>query len=310
MKKNIKKKILIVGGTGFLGYHLCKSAINKRWDVTSISLKKPIKKRYIKDVKYIYLDITKTKQLKSKIKSNYDYVVNFAGYVNHQEKTRTYNSHYKGCKNLVDFFLDKKIKSFIQIGSCTEYGLLKSPQLETKKFDLSKIKSTYGKAKLLATNYLLRKNLENNFPCSILRLYLVYGPKQDFNRLIPIVIKNCIRNKTFPCSKGLQMRDFLYVDDFVKSVFKCIRSKHSKGHIFNIGYGKPIRVRNVIKKINKGIGFGNPEYGKIALRVDEINSLYPNISKSSKILKWKPTIKFLTGIKKTIKYYKNSLDKK
>ena len=58
----MKKKILIIGGTGFLGYHLSKSAINKGWKVTSVSLKKPIKKRYLNGVKYIKLDITKKKQ--------------------------------------------------------------------------------------------------------------------------------------------------------------------------------------------------------------------------------------------------------
>ena len=86
-------------------------------------------------------------------------------------------------------------------------------------------RSTYGKAKYLATKYLIKKNIENNFPFTVLRLYLVYGPKQDYNRLIPVVIKNCIKKKTFPCSNGSQLRDFLYVDDFVKSVFKCLKSK-------------------------------------------------------------------------------------
>ena len=46
--------------------------------------------------------------------------------MNHKEKRKTYTSHYLGCKNLVDFFANKKIKSFIQIGSCIEYGFIKS----------------------------------------------------------------------------------------------------------------------------------------------------------------------------------------
>ncbi len=303
----MKKKILIVGGTGFLGYHVSKKCVQKGWKVTSISLNKPLKKRYLSNVRYIKLDITKKKQLKNKIKEKYNYVVNFAGYVNHYEKKKTFNSHYKGCKNLIDFFINKKIESFIQIGSCTEYGSLRSPQSEKIMSNSRNFRSTYGKAKYLATKYLIKKNIENNFPFTVLRLYLVYGPKQDYNRLIPVVIKNCIKKKTFPCSNGSQLRDFLYVDDFVKSVFKCLKSKDSKGQIFNIGYGKPIKVSEVINKINKTIGFGNPQFGKISLRADEINSLYPNIRKSAKILKWKPTTKFLTGIKKTIKYYKNSL---
>ena len=304
----MKKKILIIGGSGFLGYHLAEFCLNnKRWKTTIVSKKKPQKIRYLPQAKYIKLDITNKLEIKKKITFDYDYVVNLAGYVNHHEKTKTYNSHYKGCKNLVDFFLKKKIKSFIQIGSCTEYGSTKSPQIEKLHLDVSKIESTYGKAKLMASNYLLKKYKNNNFPCTILRLYLVYGPKQDFNRLVPVVIKSCIKNKTFPCSSGNQIRDFLYVDDFVKVVIKCLISKFSKGQVFNIGSSNPIKVKHVINLIKNKIKSGNPQFGKIPLRKDEIKSLYPNINKSLKKLNWKPRIKFLTGIKKTIKYYQKSL---
>ncbi len=303
----MKKKILIIGGTGFLGYHLSKNCLEKGWNVTSISKKKPTFKRHLKKVIYLNFDITKKKILEKNIKENYDYVVNFAGYVNHYEKKKTFNSHYIGCKNLVDFFSKKKIETFIQIGSCTEYGSVKSPQNEKKKTKVNKVKSTYGKAKLMATNYLLKKFKEKKFPCVILRLYLVYGPKQDYNRLIPIVIKNCLQKKKFSCSEGTQLRDFLYIDDFVGAIFKAIKEKKVKGEILNIGYSRPLKVSYVINKIREIINSGEPNFGIIPLRKDEIKSLYPSIKKTKKLLKWKPRTGFLSGIKKTIKYYKYSL---
>jgi nucleoside-diphosphate-sugar epimerase len=109
----LNKKILIIGGTGFLGYHLAKKCLLKKWDVTSISTNRPKTVRFLPKVKYVILDITKKKPLLKKIKSNFDYVVNFGGYVNHSEKVKTYKSHYIGCKNLADIFKNKKIKSFI-----------------------------------------------------------------------------------------------------------------------------------------------------------------------------------------------------
>ena len=63
---------------------------------------------------------------------NYDYIVNLAGYVDHSNKAKTMKSHFNGCKNLAKFFLNRKIKKFIQIGSGLEYGKLKSPQIESK----------------------------------------------------------------------------------------------------------------------------------------------------------------------------------
>ena len=84
-----------------------------------------------------------------------------------KRKKKTFESNYLGCKNLVDFFQDKKIKSFIQIGSCTEYGSKRSPQKEENIIKADKIKTTYGKSKLLSTNYLLKKYKSNKFPCTI-----------------------------------------------------------------------------------------------------------------------------------------------
>lgn len=68
-------KILIVGGTGFIGYHLAKKSLAKGWNVTSISSRLPKKIRHLKKVKYLRCDITKKKLLQEKIKKNFDYIV-------------------------------------------------------------------------------------------------------------------------------------------------------------------------------------------------------------------------------------------
>jgi len=302
----LNKKILIIGGTGFLGYHLAKKCLAKKWNVTSISTNKPKKIRFLSKVKYLNLDISKKNILKKNIKSNFDFVVNFGGYVNHSEKLKTYKSHYIGCKNLADIFKNKKIKSFIQIGSSVEYGNRKSPQNENDKTNVKKLKSKYGQAKLMATNYLLKLNKKYNFPCTILRLYLVYGPRQDNNRLIPYTLNECLNNNKFICSDGKQYRDFLFVEDLIKAIFLCFNNKSAIGEIINIGRGKSHNVKKVILFIKNKINLGKPIFGKISLRKDEIFSLYPDISKAKKILYWQPFTSFQKGIKIIIKYYKDN----
>ena len=97
----MKKKILVIGGTGFIGFHLIKKLRNKKFIVDSISTKQPLKKRTINGVKYILTDISNLAKLKKSIKKNsYIYVVNLAGYVDHSNKKKTLNSHFIGCKNL------------------------------------------------------------------------------------------------------------------------------------------------------------------------------------------------------------------
>ena len=297
MKK--KKKILIVGGTGFIGYHLAKFCLKKKWDVTSFSKNKPKKIRKLSKIKYFKIDLYNKKDFK-KINFNFDYVVNLGGYVDHSNKIKTYNSHFIGCKNLSNFFLNKNIKSFVQMGSSGEYGRSKSPQKEN--INCYPI-STYNRAKFLATKHLINLYKNKNFPVTILRLYQAYGPKQDKNRLIPIVIDSCIKNKKFPCSDGKQYRDFIHVDDLVQSILKCFDNKKAKGQIINIGTGKPIKIKNVINLIKNKIKNGQPQFGKIKLRSEEMLKMYPKISKAKKILDWCPKIKFKNGLFSTIKSY-------
>ena len=296
----IKKNILIVGGTGFVGYHLAKSCLKKNWKVTSISIKNPKKIRYLPKVKYIFCDITKKNFLQKKIKKYFHYVVNLGGYVDHSNRKKTFESHYTGCKNLTEIFLKNMPLSFIQMGSSVEYGSSESPQKETSKCNP---KSIYGKAKLMSTKHLIDIFNKKNFPSTVLRLYLAYGPKQDFNRFIPIIIKACIKNEKFPCSKGNQIRDYIHVEDVVGAIHKTLVSKNARGKIINIGSGKPRNLKSIIKYVKKATKGGHPQFDKIKLRKDEVLKIYPNINKAKLNIKWKPKILFKKGLEQTIRSY-------
>ena len=298
-----KTNILIIGGTGFIGYHFAKKCLTKGWQIASISSRKPKKTRYLPRVKYIICDITKKRSLKQKVRKSFNYVVNLGGYVDHSNKKKTFESHYVGCKNLTEIFIKKMPIAFIQMGSSVEYGNSSSPQKESVKCSLKSIKSIYGKAKLLSSRYMIDLYKKKNFPSVVLRLYLAYGPKQDMNRFLPIIIDGCIKNKKFPCSTGNQLRDFIHVDDVVDAIIKSLKNKNAKGQIINIGSGKPGKIKDIInhvKKISKG---GFPQFGKIKLRKDEILKIYPNIKKAKNIINWKPKISFDKGLKSTIKFY-------
>ena len=82
------KKILIIGGTGYIGYNLAKLLLRKNWSVTVISVNRPNRNRYIKKVKYIKCNISKKKDVFKKIKEKFYYVVNLGGYVDHINKKK------------------------------------------------------------------------------------------------------------------------------------------------------------------------------------------------------------------------------
>ncbi len=301
----MKDKLLIVGGTGFIGYNLAKKSKELDYEVTCISSKYPPKVKRLNNVNYLICDITKKKNITSKLKNlKFDYVINLSGYVDHSKKVLTYKTHYLGAKYLIDFFSKKKIFKFIQVGNSLEYGNLKNPNDEKDTNLNLKLHSCYSNSKLKTTKYLFRKFKKDKFPFIVIRPYLVYGPGQDFNRVIPIIIRAALNNQEFECTDGKQKRDFLYIDDLVSGIIKSLKVKN-KAEIINIGYGKPYSIKYVINKIIKHIGKGKPLYGLKKIRKDENLISYPKINKAKKFLNWQPKIDFKKGIINTINYYKN-----
>ena len=157
----------------------------------------------------------------------------------------------------------------------------------------------------ISIQYLINAYKNYKFPCIIFRLYLTYGPNQDENRLIPTLIKNCIKGNSFKTTSGKQYRDFIYIEDVINIIIKALNSKKGSGEIYNLGTGKPTRVKEVIETVRKEINFGKPQIGAIKMRKDEIIKLYPNINKIKKDFNWKPKTKFFKGINLTIKKFLN-----
>ena len=283
----MKKKILIFGATGFLGRNLKKIILKKKiFKVTCIKKNK---------------DNFNASLLEKKLKfKKFDFVINFAGNINHANKFETYKAHYNLIKNIVKYIKKTNSGHLIQTGSSLEYGRIASPQEEDDKCIPN---SHYGKAKYLSTKYII-KNLKKYI---IIRPYQVYGPFQKKDRLIPLTIDSCLKNKKFACTEGSQKRDFLFIEDFIELILQILKAKRLKPGIYNVGSGKPIPVKNIVALIRNKIGKGTPMYGKIKMRKDEIKVLYPNLKKTKKVFKWIPKTNLKKGIIKTINFYKRQI---
>lgn len=302
----MSRRFLILGGTGFLGKNLISFLKKKNYNkITSTYCTKSNFKKF-KGVRYIKCDIANKKDI-YKLGSNYNFVINFAGYVNHKNKNKTVKSHYIGCKNLADYFSNKKIELFIQIGSSLEYGNKKSPHRENLITNVNEMKSYYSKSKLMATKYLQKLSEKKFLNICIVRPYLIYGPGQEFNRLIPIVMKSAINNLNFDCSDGKQKRDFLYISDFIFLLNKIINKRGIKFEIFNAGSGKAFQIKKVVNKIINLVKRGKPNFGAIKSRPDESEIYYASNSKVKKILNWSPKVNLEKGLIRTFEFYKKNV---
>ncbi len=301
----MKKRILIVGGTGFIGSNLLRICLRKGFHCTTISRSQAIIKNPIDGVKYIQADIREYEHLRNAIKgASFEYVVNLSGYIEHTPffdgGEEVINSHFTGLQNLLRVLDRENLRRFIQIGSSDEYGNIPAPQKES--FREAPI-SPYSLAKTASTHLLQMLHHNEQFPAVTLRLFLVYGKGQDDSRFLPQIIKGCIKGKKFPTSMGEQLRDFCHVDDISDGIVSAFTKNNIEGEVINLGSGAPISIRMMIENISKIIGSGFPQYGQIPYRSGENMALYPDIHKALKLLDWKPKIDLDEGLKSTIKYY-------
>jgi len=299
--------MLVIGGTGFIGHHLLKTAKNKCWQTTSVSLNSPTEERFVDDVRYLHFDMTDCDLVKKYLDEDFDYVVNLGGYIDHQlfrEGGRDLiETHFTALQNLLEFLPRQNLKLFVQIGSSDEYGNAPAPQNEELR---EQPISPYSLAKVASTHFLQMLHRTENFPAVILRLFLTYGPGQDEGRFLPLIIRGCLDNNEFSTSAGEQLRDFCYVEDTVQAILLALITNKAVGEVINVASGEPVSILTMIDKVCKFTSYGKPQYGEVPYRNGENMALYANVEKAEKYLQWKPKTKLDQGLQETIDWYKNN----
>ena len=288
MVKN--SKIIVAGGSGFIGANLISELISNDNEVISISKNKNNLKRKVKNAKYIFHDLKQPiKENLFKVFEDVEYIINCSGYIDHSNfrnnGREVFYDHFNSLISLTNLAMDLKVKTFIQLGSSDEYGDNKSPLKESIRE--SPI-SPYALAKLSSTYYLQQCFKEGLLNTVILRPFLIFGEMQSKNRFLPYLIENCIKDREFNVTKGLQIRDYLYVKDFNQALIKTLNNEKAYGEIINIASGIPILIKDVVSEVNKIIGKGKPIYGGIDYRDNESMELYADINKAKLLLDWEP----------------------
>jgi len=299
-------KILVIGGSGFIGGAVVRQAVSLGWEVDSLGLSIPDDANKITNVNYIAADITDPKILNLALSKKYHFVVNTGGYINHSIFSdggeKFLDAHFNGVKNLVKSINKSNLIRFINIGSSDEYGDSKAPQSELVRE--SPI-SPYSAGKVAATHLLQMLHRTEKFPGVTLRLFLCYGPGQDRMRFLPHLISNCISNEEIRISPGEQLRDYCYIDDIIEAIFLVMSTDASDGKVFNIASGKPVSIKSVVEQVIEIIGSGKPNFGAVPYRDGESMKLYADVTKAKEVLSWEGKTSLSKGLQQTIRYYKD-----
>ena len=206
-------------------------------------------------------------------------------------------------KNTVKLASILNCKSWTGLGSHAEYGMIK--QKTNENSDCSPT-TLYGKIKLRAGKECL--NLCENFLIDgkWVRIFDTYGPKDNESWLIPYLLECFAQGKTPHLTSCEQVWDFLHIYDAVKAI--VLLHKSDKIGIYNLGSNKPRPLKQYISIIQNNFKKNiNPQFGIKPYRKDQVEYLYPDISKIKNALKWKPSVPFNQGIKELInnKKYEN-----
>jgi len=296
-------RLLVVGGTGFIGRHVVDHAVHLGWQVTSLSLRSAASLSP-QGVRVIAADITDREGLQLALPdAAFEYVVNCSGYIDHtlfvSGGRRVFESHATGVLNLVQILDRRELQAFVNIGSSDEYGGNPAPQVETQR-EMSI--GPYSASKTAITHFLQMLFRTENFPAATLRAFLVYGPGQDKRRFLPQVITGCLEGRRFPASRGEQLRDFCYIRDIVRGIFAALITPAARGEVINIASGSPVTIRAMIEAVQRLVGRGEPQFGEIAYRPGENLQLFADVSKAAALLGWSAQVPLETGLRETIQW--------
>ena len=315
-------RILITGCAGFIGFHLCfKLKKNKKYKVFGIDnlntyydlkLKKDRLKilSHSKNFKFYKLDICNLKKIQDNFKLNkYDVVINLAAQagVRHSisNSGEYFKSNLKGFYNVLEVSRLNRIKHFIFASTSSVYG-------DTKKFPISESQDTSLPLSFYAatkkSNEVLAYSFSNihNLACTGLRFFTVYGEYGRPDMALFKFTKSIIEcNKLYLYNNGNHIRDFTHVSDVVKAIYLLINKPSKESipyNIFNIGNGKPHKLKFFLKLIEKELG-KKAEIIKLPLQAGDIYKTHANIKALSNYTNFKPKIEIDNGIKKFLKWY-------
>jgi UDP-glucose 4-epimerase len=299
------RRILVTGGTGFLGGHLVKALIDSEAEVHVLSRKSAADIRVGSGLNHEQIDVADEESLYGAMERIMpDMIFHLAADINRERGV----DHFQGLVNTNILGLLNLLRSMVRLdckahtvisGTADEYGINSVPFKEDMR---EKPCSPYAFTKVAATHLAQTFCRLYSLPLVVLRPTIAYGPKQKDNMFIPSMIKALRLNEEFKMTEGEQTRDFVFIEDLIEAYMKTgLLADKLAGEVINIGSGKPYKIKEVAKMIEKMMGKDNlVRYGALPARHQEISDYYSDIRKAKKLLNWEPRTGLEDGLHKTI----------
>jgi len=307
-------KILVTGGAGFIGSHLCERLLNEGNEVICLdNYFTGSKTNVVSLLKNPYFELVRH-DITSPYYIEVDEIYNLAcpaSPIHYQyNPIKTIKTSVMGAINMLG--LAKRIKAKILQASTSEvYG---NPQIHPQKEDywgnVNPIgrRSCYDEGKRCTETLFIDYYFQNNVNIKIARIFNTYGPKMHPNdgRVVSNFIVQALKNKDLTIyGKGNQTRSFQYVDDLIEGLIRFMKTEDGFTGPLNIGNSDEYKIIDLAEKIIKLTKSKSKIIFKSLPNDDPINR-QPDISLAKKKLNgWYPKINLDEGLDRTISYFRN-----
>ena len=308
---HLRKRVLVTGGAGFLGSHLCERLLNEGCDVLCADnfytgSKKNIE-HLIGDPYFELLrhDITFPLYLEVDEIYNLACPASPIHYQNDPVQTTKFNVH--GSINMLG--LAKRIKAKILQASTSEvYGdPTVHPQPETYHGNVNCIgpRSCYDEGKRCAETLFFDYFRQHKLKIKVARIFNTYGPRMHLNdgRVVSNFIVQALRGTPLTIfGDGTQTRSFCYVDDLIEGLVRLMNSNDDVTGPINLGKPGEFTILELAEKVIE-LSNSTSEVVFKKLPADDPKQRRPDISQARKILEWEPEVELEEGLKRTITYF-------
>jgi dTDP-glucose 4,6-dehydratase len=321
----MKKTIMVTGGSGFIGSAFSRLILRERpqWRVINVDKETDACRHetilpLLENPNYVFYryDILDKENIEMVFKKEkIDIVVNFAAessvdrsIISSQEFLRT---NVDGVGILLDCCRKFHIPHFHQVSTDEVYGDL--PLNETHAFDeVSTLKPSnpYAASKAAAELLALAYRRTYGMKVTISRSSNNYGPYQNPEKLIPLIIRNLSKGRKVPVyGTGKNLRDYIYVEDNCKGILSIIE-KGKNGEIYNLASNHEESVLDVIYSITNRMGIQDSQIEFVGDRPGHDRKYTMKINKATSELDFHVSTKFNDGLQKTINWYLSSEGRK
>lgn len=311
-------KILITGGAGFLGSHLCEKLIARGHTIVCLdnflngslgNIRALLSHRCFKLTSG---DVRDFDLLEKTVSSGIDAIIHLAAQIHVDrsviEPKETYETNVLGTLHVLELARRYDVEKVIYASTSEIYGSAQYVPMD-EKHPLDPM-HPYGASKLAADRMCHAYIQTYGINICILRLFNTFGPRQKdtgYGGAISIFAKRVLSDRPpIIYGDGKQSRDYLYVEDAVKAYESILESKKPLKEPINFGTGKDVTILSVANNIIRLFGKkGEIKPVHVAPRPGEVRRLVADNKKARKLLEWKPTYSFNEGLKKFVEWYRN-----